>query len=248
MNCRWRWPRWHPQRNRRPNRSSSNDLKKKYETIDALNQAWGQQHASWQALLQHTVPPDRQRARDDLAAFYTKLAEQYFRTCRDVVKEFDPQGLYLGCRFAWANERAVRAAAKYCDIVSFNRYARTVSDLRLPDGLDRPMIIGEFHFGALDRGMLHTGLVPVEDQQQRAEAYQHYVRGALKHPAIVGTHWFQYADQATTGRGDGENYQIGFIDICDRPYPETITAARKLARTCIRTGPNDALSPIAVAD
>jgi len=26
-------------------------------------------------------------------------------------------------------------------------------------------------------------------------------------------------DQATTGRGDGENYQIGFTDICDRPIP-----------------------------
>ena len=40
--------------------------------------------------------------------------------------------------------------------------------------------------------------------------------------------WFQYSDQAFTGRGDGENYQIGFIDICDNPYPEIIGAARKI--------------------
>ncbi len=169
-------------------------------------------------------------ARDDLAAFYTKSAEQYFRTCRDVVKEYDPQGLYLGCRFAWANERAVRAAARYCDVVSFNRYALSVADLSLPEGVDRPVVIGEFHFGALDRGMFHTGLVPVESQQQRADAYQNYVRGALSHPAIVGTHWFQYSDQATTGRGDGENYQIGFVDICDTPYPETVTACRQVGQ------------------
>ena len=25
----------------------------------------------------------------------------------------------------------------------------------------------------------------------------------------------------------GENYQIGFVDICDTPYPETIAASRR---------------------
>jgi hypothetical protein len=62
----------------------------------------------------------------------------------------------------------------------------------------------------------------------RAETYKNYVQGALANPYIVGTHWFQYKDQATTGRGDGENYQIGFVDICDTPYPETITAVRQV--------------------
>ena len=88
----------------------------------------------------------------------------------------------------------------------------------------KPVIIGEFHFGALDRGMFHTGLVPTQSQEDRANAYKSYVRGALDNPLIVATHWFQYRDQATTGRFDGENYQIGFIDICDSPYPETIKA------------------------
>ena len=89
-----------------------------------------------------------------------------------------------------------------------------------------PVIIGEFHFGALDRGMFHTGLRRTESQQDRADKYASYVRGALRHRQIVGTHWFQYKDQATTGRGDGENYQIGFIDVCDTPYPELVAAAR----------------------
>jgi hypothetical protein len=204
------------------------DLQEKYGTIEALNQAWDTQHASWDALLQSTIPPDRTRAFDDLAGFYTKFAEEYFRVCRQTIKDFDPQGLYLGCRFAWANDRAVRAAAKYCDVVSFNRYALSVADLKLPEGVDCPVVIGEFHFGALDRGMFHTGLVPVQDQARRGEAYRDYVAGALDHPAIVGTHWFQYSDQATTGRGDGENYQIGFLDICDNPYPGTIAACREV--------------------
>ena len=51
---------------------------------------------------------------------------------------------------------------------------------------------------------------------------------SVENPAIVGTHWFQYGDQAVTGRGDGENYQIGFVDICDTPYAETIDATRAI--------------------
>jgi len=76
--------------------------------------------------------------------------------------------------------------------------------------------------------MFHTGLKPVANQDERAKAYESYVRGALEHPAIVGTHWFQFGEQATTGRGDGENYQIGFLDVCDTPYPETIQACRNV--------------------
>ena len=44
-------------------------------------------------------------------------------------------------------------------------------------------MIGEFHFGALDRGMFHTGLVPVENQAARAQAYKDYVLGAARHPS-----------------------------------------------------------------
>jgi hypothetical protein len=33
-------------------------------------------------------------------------------------------------------------------------------------------------------------------------------------------------DQPPTGRGDGENYNIGFVDVTDRPYNEMINAAR----------------------
>ena len=203
-------------------------LRQKYSTIQALNRVWGTHYADWQALLHSTTPPDRNRAREDLAAFYTQIAETYFRICRQVVKEVAPHQLYLGCRFSQSNERAIRAAAKYCDIISFNRYRRSVANLRLPEGVDKPVIIGEFHFGALDRGLFSTGLVPVANQQQRAQAYIRYVRGALQNPWIVGVHWFQYGDQATTGRGDGENYQIGFLDVCDTPYIETIQACRQI--------------------
>jgi len=134
----------------------------------------------------------------------------------------------MGCRFAWVNDLAARAATKFCDVVGYNRYSYSVEEQRLPDNIDMPIIIGEFHFGALDRGMFHTGLKKTANQEDRADKYRSYVRGALRNPCIVGTHWFQYKDQATTGRGDGENYQIGFIDVCDNPYPEIVRASREV--------------------
>ncbi len=205
------------------------DLRAKYQTITKLNAVWQTQHENWSDLLDCTALPDRQKARADLAAFYDRIADTYFRIIRNELRQVAPHQLYLGCRFAWVNDRAARAAARYCDVVCYNKYAYSVAHHRLPDNLDKPIVIGEFHFGALDRGMFHTGLKSTQSQRDRAEKYTAYVRGALRNPFIVGTHWFQYKDQATTGRGDGENYQIGFLDICDRPYPEIVRAARDIA-------------------
>ncbi len=204
------------------------DLKAKYGTIEKLNQAWSTEHASWEALRESRAAPSAQKAAEDLRAFYSRLAEQYFRLCREAVKAVAPKRLYLGCRFAWVNDRAIRAAAKHCDAISFNVYQRSLVALKLPQGVDLPVIIGEFHFGALDRGMFHTGLVKTADQRERAATYRKYLQSGLAHPNVVGTHWFQFRDQATTGRSDGENYQIGLVDICDTPYPETITAVREV--------------------
>ena len=204
------------------------DLEKKYGDIAKLNAAWGTKHASWDALRAAQAAPDAKRAKDDLAAFYTRIAEKYFEVCRTEVKRAAPHQLYLGCRFASKNERAIRAAAKFCDVISFNRYDYTVANDKLPEGLDLPMIIGEYHFGALDRGLFHTGLKATKDQNDRAVKYRAYLEGALQNPLLVGAHWFEYRDESVTGRFDGENYQIGFVDVCDNPYPETVAAAREI--------------------
>ena len=209
------------------------DLKARYGEIGRLNARWGTSHASWQALLAATAAPDAEdakRARDDLLAFNERIVEQYFRVCRDAVRKHAPGQLYMGCRFAWSNPRVIQLASKFCDVVSFNLYRWDVTDFRLPDGVDKPVISGEFHFGALDRGMFHTGLLAVADQPARAVAYDAYLRSALAHPNVVGVHWFKYRDESAVGRAqDGENYQIGFLDVTDTPYRETVDAARRIA-------------------
>lgn len=157
------------------------------------------------------------------------VAEQYFSTVRKVLREELPNHLYLGCRIAWGTDVIYRAAARHCDVVSVNIYSRR-PDRDLPkDAVDKPMINGEFHFGALDRGMFHTGLVPTESQAERAQCYRDFVNACLDHPRMIGTHWFQWKDQPLTGRSDGENYQIGFLTITDAPYPEIVEASREVA-------------------
>ena len=203
------------------------DLKARYGSVAKLNAVWGTTHASWEALLDSRQVPERQKAGPDLGAFYTKAAEQYFRGVRQAIKAVAPSQLYLGCRFAAVNPRAAAAAARFADVVSYNIYQRSMTGFQFDGGADVPLLIGEFHFGALDRGMFHPGLVPVVDQSARGRAYREYLQGALSHPQFVGCHWFQYQDEPTTGRvWDEENYQIGFVDVADTPYAETIAASR----------------------
>ncbi|MCQ2388207.1 MAG: hypothetical protein MJ138_00660 [Kiritimatiellae bacterium] len=162
----------------------------------------------------------------ELRAFTKVVVEEYFRKTRDTLKEFDKDLLYLGCRFCGAPRQVVEACAKYADVVSYNIYSDSIERWRLPSSLDRPVMIGEFHFGAADRGPFGVSLIDCGTQEGRAAALVRYVESALANPQIVGVHWHQFSDQATTGRFDGEYFQVGFTDVCDTPYPETIRALR----------------------
>ncbi len=166
----------------------------------------------------------------ELRAFTDVLVEEYFKRTRAALREFDPGLLYLGCRFAgWARPWVIKACAKYCDVVSYNIYQMEILNWRLPQNLDAPVLVGEFHFGAHDRGLFGSGLINVRTQEGRAAALKTYVESALKNPQIVGVHWHQFSDQATSGRFDGEHFQVGWTDICDKPYPETIQAIRDVS-------------------
>lgn len=203
-------------------------LKKKYGTIEKLNDTWKGNYASWDALLQSTAKPPK-GSFADCSDFSDVIVDGYYRSIRDEFKKVAPNKLYLGCRFAGsANEKFLRIGAKYCDVLSFNIYTFTLDQFKLPEGIDLPILIGEFHFGALDRGLFHWTLIGVKNQKERGQAYYNYVESALKHPNFIGVHWHQFGEQPTTGRFDGENFQNGFLDVCDTPYWETIEKAREI--------------------
>ena len=93
--------------------------------------------------------------------------------------------------------------------------------------LNRPILIGEWHFGALDVGLPASGIGHVPDQESRGKAFRVYLEDAAAKPWCVGVHYFTLYDQSALGRPDGENYQIGFLDVCNRPYEPLAEAARE---------------------
>lgn len=208
-------------------------LAQKYETISDLNHAWETSFADWTELKSPAKGPWKfgEPQKKDMAAFVYLLSETYHKVISEELKKADPDHLYLGCRFAWFGRDAVEAAAKYTDVLSFNIYQPRVDRAKWDwlTKLDRPVVIGEFHFGATDRGMFHPGLVDAQTQAGRAKMYEEYVTSVAEIPCFVGCHWFQYTDEPLTGRTlDGENYQIGMVDVTDTPYPEAVAAARKV--------------------
>lgn len=215
-------------------------LHRKYRTIEALNKAWQTTFPSWDALERpHDLRSQKPTPEclQDLRAYVKAFALQYFRSVRETLRRYAPNHLYLGCRFAWYTPEAVEAAAETSEVLGFNFYVPRIERARWKflEAYDRPILSGEFHFGALDRGMFHTGLVPARNQQERAQMYAEYVRSVVEHPYFVGCHWFQYIDQPLTGRWfDGENYNIGFITITDTPYPEMVSAARAIHQQIYR--------------
>ena len=141
--------------------------------------------------------------------------------------------MYLGTRFVGTDSvRNVlyEASEKYCDVLTVNIYSHSAANFPIDQYPDMPVLIGEFHFGVSGvdgRGMFSQGLCGVGiTQEERAMAYLRFMQGVLVHPNFVGAHWFQYRDQPITGRGDGEAYQIGFVDVADTPYEQMCQQAR----------------------
>ena len=141
------------------------DLKAKYETIERLNAAWKTELR----LLGRAARLDHAARRRPGPRRPGRLPRQHGRRLLPPV----PRGgqgdrsrrgsTSAAVSPAGATAAVFRTAAKYSDVISVNRYAETLADLRLPDGIDKPVVIGEFHFGALDRGKFHASLRPVAE-------------------------------------------------------------------------------------
>jgi hypothetical protein len=168
---------------------------------------------------------------DDAAGDY---AERYFATVRTLLKEADPNHLYLGCRFVrhLPHPAVVAAAGRQVDVLSVNAYSLLPrrEDLdRFHDlAPDRPIQIGE-HQLALRDPRQPPPVWPAFTVEERRHWWVAYDRAAAALPWCIGSHWFQYVDQAGTGRAsNGENMLIGLVDITDRPYAHMVAAAREI--------------------
>jgi hypothetical protein len=144
------------------------------------------------------------------AEFAGIVAEKYYSVVAKALKQADPNHLYLGSRLhggAKNIESILRAAGKYCDIVSINYYGSWTPKQELMkkwgEWAGKPFMITEFYTKGMDSGMANTtgAGFTVRTQLDRGCAYQHFCLGLLQSPSCVGWHWFKYQDNDPTAKG-----------------------------------------------
>lgn len=231
-------------------------LHDRYPTFDALRADFTTTATTWADLDAPSTVTDWTDTGGEAtrAAWVGLVAERYFSVTADAIRDADPNHLFLGPRFLaqTTGTPVLEAAARHVDVASFNLYPlrpeliaplRNADPTYLPvDGalaaqaalLDRPILISEWSFRAADSGLPNTWppLFPtLEDQSQRAGAYEAYVEALLATDWVVGQHWFEHADEPPAGRFDGEDSNFGLVDNRDDPYP-LLTAVSKVMHDC----------------
>jgi hypothetical protein len=197
-----------------------------YGGIEEFNKAWNTNFCSFEKLKGRIVKAASlsKAAEKDTIDFTKILIDRYIKVPSEAVKKLDSNHLNLGMRYAMFSSENLKSGCQYFDVFSINCYSldpsKVIETVGRETGL--PVLIGEYHFGALDRGLLATGIKGVVSQEERGKAFKYYLENAAASEYGVGVHYFTLGDQSVLGRFDGENYQIGLVDVCERPYEEFI--------------------------
>jgi hypothetical protein len=171
-----------------------------------------------------------------IADVQTMLAKRYYSLLGGLIRKYDPGALYLGDRYI-SNyyPEVARVAGQYCDVVSTNLNADLNDGTFAKYYLDslikvarRPVMVTEFYMSAKANRSgnenSHSGFPVVETLAERARSATTTLKLLLNNPNVVGAHWFQYYDEPRNGRGDGENYNFGLVDVNNQAYTELLDA------------------------
>lgn len=171
-----------------------------------------------------------------VAAFTRLCAGRYYQLVHSALRDAHPEALVLGDRLPlYYNQDAVLAARGFVDVLSTNYNVDEADGWVAPyyfEGLHKlieaPVLVTEFFFAASENrsGNTNNGhLMHVRTQEQRARGAAAAQAAFAAFPNVVGSHWFQYYDEPTGGRiEDGEDFNMGLVDILDRPYAELVEA------------------------
>lgn len=213
-------------------------LMEKYGTVENLNRAWNRSYTSFEDLNrpQFFMASFSPAARKDAEEFSRILISRYAEIPSLACRRVDPHHLNLGMRYSMLTDPVLLSGSEYFDVFSLNGYQTNPYEevQRAGEITGKPVLIGEFHFGAPDAGLPSCGICSVASQKDRGLAYCSYYEEGLKSPYFVGAHYFILYDQPVLGRFDGENMQIGLLDVCSRPYEDCIEGIRRTNRSIYR--------------
>jgi hypothetical protein len=210
-------------------RALADFLQSRYGSDTGLSSAWGLPVSLSLLAEGEWAMPLTATAQADLADFSEVMVEKFFGGLSRACKAVDPHHLNLGIRYYTIPPRWALAGMRHFDVFSMNCYRQHLPAdemAQISQMLRQPILVGEWHFGALDAGLPGAGIGHVPDQASRGKAYRFYLEDAAAKPWCVGVHYFILYDQSAIGRFDGENYNIGFLDVCNRPYEQLGAAAR----------------------
>ena len=172
--------------------------------------------------------------------FLSLLAGRYYWLVREIIRTYDPRGLILGERYqSFYYPEVARASVSFLDISSSNLNAAW-NDGTFPryflDTLHaltgRPIVVSEFYMSAQQNRSGNKNKMSyfptTGTQKERAAGFCNTLQALARLPYVVGADWFQYYDEPTHGRLDGEDFNFGLVDIHDRPYELLTGAARAL--------------------
>ncbi len=178
----------------------------------------------------------------DRKAFNAFYFETYMKKVTAVIKKYDPNHLYLGCRFnqekeELSNPDIFRVAGKYMDVVSINHYRKwepvqsTMKNWEEWSG--KPFIITEWYTKGEDSGLPNkTGAGwNVPTQKDRGFFYQNFTIELLKSKSCVGWHWFTYQDNdpkdLSTDPSNRDSNK-GIVDSEFNPYTPLLDKMKEL--------------------
>jgi hypothetical protein len=211
-----------------------------WPSLLAFNRDWNTTFNDWAELEQHPKLPMGPKSGYDVLQdrWLLHFAQAYFRLTTDLIHKYDPNHLVLGCRYrGWAPAEVARGARGFTDVQSLNYYASdALLDAEIFHSISeesgQPLIISEYSFHSLDgrSGNRNLSRFPaqVADQQSRAAGYRGMTSRLARVPFVIGADWFQWMDEPASGRlGDGEDANMGLVDVHDRPYEALSEAVRQ---------------------
>lgn len=173
-------------------------------------------------------------------AFLQLVADRYFAIVSKAIKKYDPNHMYLGCRFHGVQGKLAelwKAAGKYVDAISMNYYnGWTPEQPQMKDWASwsgKPFLITEWYVKADDSGLGNTagaGWI-VKTQQDRGLFYQNFVLGLIESKNCVGWHWFKYMDNDPTQKGaepSNTNANKGMVDNNYQLYKPLVDKMKEL--------------------
>ncbi|NNN21453.1 MAG: hypothetical protein HKL80_05555 [Acidimicrobiales bacterium] len=212
---------------------------------------WTDQHTLLDSYLQLPVgSPGRAVAEEYIHnpnGFLSALATRYFSVTTAAIRSVDPNHMILGVKMLaqLTTPAVLEAAAPYVDLFSIDDYAligglsnyvkSSWSPYLNVDGnlslfykyLHKPIMVAEYSFRGAG-GLAPNTWPPIyptyPNQQDKAQAYESYIKGIYASPWVVGDQWFEFVDEPVNGRFDGENSNFGLVSTLNVPCSDLVNA------------------------